>query len=435
MVICEECNQEGYGQCLPCHLKHQKNDFDKWTSGNEKIDKFIRNAQLNVDNRLKVIEWIPYNRFKDIKEIAKGGFGTIYCAKWIDGCIDKWDIENQQWKRSVQFEVVLKKFDNFGNLNEEFLNEMEIHLKTDFGRFIQIYGITKDPETKKYIMVLQYMSDGNLRDYLKNQNIIWSHQIFQLYHLAADFERLHNLDIVHQDLHPGNILSNNFKKHLFHISDFGLSKIVGQNLENSNKRNIFGVLPYIAPEVLCGEEYTKAADVYSFGFIVYELITGFTPYCDVPHDRDLARKICNGLRPKIPFHIPKLFTGMVMRCWDARVAHRPTFSEFKNEAEKLFHNYNNKNSEIAIQIKKALKFSKNKSKSKFWRLIRRNSTITTPLNYQTHPEAIYTSRLLNYSNLPEPKNEENFEKELEEITKSISALSVVASEPINMHVP
>ncbi|RHZ54982.1 hypothetical protein Glove_421g28 [Diversispora epigaea] len=63
---------------------------------------------------------------------------------------------------------------------------------------------------------------------------------------------------------------------IYSTSDFGLSKIVGQNLENSNNRNIF--------EVLCGEEYTKAADIYSFGIIVYEIITGFAPYYDVPHD-------------------------------------------------------------------------------------------------------------------------------------------------------
>ncbi|RHZ83566.1 hypothetical protein Glove_91g95 [Diversispora epigaea] len=52
------------------------------------------------------------------------------------------------------------------------------------------------------------------------------------------------------------------------------------------------------------------------------------------------------------------------------------------------------------------------------------------MNYKTHPEAIYTGRLLNYLSLPKPKNYENFEKELEKLTKSISALSIVASELI-----
>src|SRR5690349_18999592 len=98
MDICEEYNQnqECVWWCNPCNSKHFKSNFDKWTSGNEKIDKFIQNAQLNADDWRKAIEWIPYNRFKDIKEIGKGGFGTIYYAKWIDGRIKRWDIENQQ---------------------------------------------------------------------------------------------------------------------------------------------------------------------------------------------------------------------------------------------------------------------------------------------------------------------------------------------------
>ncbi|RHZ83800.1 hypothetical protein Glove_87g237 [Diversispora epigaea] len=232
--------------------------------------------------------------------------------------------------------------------------------------------------------------------------------------------RIHGLDIVHQDFHPGNILSYNFKLYLI-ISDFGLSKLIGENPNNPEKKNIFGVLPYIAPEVLSGdEEYTKAADVYSFGIIAYEIVTGFPPYPDIPHDKDLAMKICNGLRPKIPFHIPKLITRMIMRCWDARVTNRPTFKELEDELDKYYNDYRNyisegKNSEIGIQIKKAEEFSANQESTN-------TTTTTTPLNYQTHPQAIYTSRLLNFSNLPKPKNKENFERELEELTKSMSNL-------------
>ncbi|RHZ88866.1 hypothetical protein Glove_21g48 [Diversispora epigaea] len=431
MDRCNECDQTYayYNWCKPCCSKYFKNNFDKWTSGNEKIDKFIQDAQSNANRYKKMIEWISYNRFIDIKEIAKGGFSTIYYAKWVDGYIWKWDIENQQWIRSGQCEVALKKFDNFANLNKEFLNETTIHLKTvdPLSYSIRIYGITKDPETNKYMMVLEYMPDGNLRDYLKNNfdNINWNDKLLRLSNLALNFNQFHKLDIVHQDFHPGNILLNNSKFNLY-ISDFGLSRIVGQSLENYNKKNIFGVLPYIAPEVLCGEEYTKAADVYSFGIIAYELITGFAPYYDVPHDRDLARQICNGLRPKIPLHTPKLITRIIMRCWDVRVTHRPTFEELKEELLKCHDDYIRNdfknNNEITIQIDNAEKFSKHLT----------NIATINPYNYQTHPQAIYTSRLLNYSGLPKPKNDENFEKELEEITKSTSALSVIASGSINM---
>ncbi|RHZ83680.1 hypothetical protein Glove_88g25 [Diversispora epigaea] len=429
MSKCKECNQkcDNYeGWCKPCNSKHLQNDFNKWTSGNDKIDKFIQDAQQNANSSYHVIEWVPYDRIKDVKQIGKGGFGTIHYARWIEGPIDEWDIENQQWKRrwysNKKGEVALKKFDNFVNFIDV-LNEIEIHLKTYtyHNASIKFHGITQDPETHSYMMVLNYAKDGNLREYLKINfnNINWKQKLFNLYNLSVNLVNIHKLDIVHQDFHPGNILSSNFKNYI-RISDFGLSKLIGANPNNPEKKNIFGVLPYIAPEVLSGdEEYTKAADVYSYGIIAYEMVTGFLPYPDIPHDKNLAMKICNGLRPKIPFHTPKLITRIIMRCWDARVTHRPTFKELDDELWKYYKDYDdylegkNKDSEIVIQIKKAEEFSVNQEST---------NTTTTPLNYQTHPQAIYTSRLLNYSNLPKPKNEENFEKELEELTKSMSNL-------------
>ncbi|RHZ77208.1 hypothetical protein Glove_184g88 [Diversispora epigaea] len=423
MPICSKCNQEYNGNwCKPCNSKNFQNTFNNWTSGNDKIDKFIQDAQLNANYSSDVIEWIPYDRFKDVKQIGKGGFGTIHYARWIDGRIDRWDFKNQQWERyGKEKTVALKKFDNFVNFNDV-LNEMEIHLKTQ-NKYssIEFYGITQDPETHSYMMVLEYAKDGNLREYLKINfnNINWNQKLENLRDLSLYLMKIHGLDIVHQDFHPGNILSSDFEYSL-KISDFGLSKLIVANPDSPEKKNIFGVLPYIAPEVLSGEEYTKAADVYSFGIIAYEIVTGFPPYPDIPHDKDLAMKICNGLRPKIPFHIPKLITRIIMRCWNARVPHRPTFEELYHELKKYYkyydnYLYNGKDSEIAIQIKKAKEFSENQEST--------NTTTTTPLNYQTHPQAIYTSRLLNYSKLPKPMNEENFERELEELTESMSLVS------------
>ncbi|RHZ81821.1 hypothetical protein Glove_117g232 [Diversispora epigaea] len=106
-----------------------------------------------------------------------------------------------------------------------------------------------------------------------------------------------------------------------------------------------------------------------------------------------------------------LYKDLAMKKY-ARVTHRPTFEELFTE---LLRN--------RIQIENSEKLYKN--------LELKNST-KTPLNYQTHLQAIYTSRLFNFSKLPKPKNEENFERELEELTKSTSALSIVASK---LHVP
>ena len=125
--LCEECNQKNTGVdwCKACNAKHFQQNFEKWTSGNVDIDKFIQDTQLSANYNSKVLEWIPYNKFYNIEYIAKGGFGKVYRANWIDGCIGEWNNKHQNWKRygSNMF-VALKSLNNSKNVTLEFLNEV-----------------------------------------------------------------------------------------------------------------------------------------------------------------------------------------------------------------------------------------------------------------------------------------------------------------------
>ena len=117
--ICEKCN------CV-CNSIHFQQNFKNWTSGNDDIDKFIQDAQLSAhDYTNKVLEWIHYDRFYDIKYIAKGGFGEVYRANWIDGYIIRWDKSNKNWKRENQnMFVILKSFNSSINVASEFMNKV-----------------------------------------------------------------------------------------------------------------------------------------------------------------------------------------------------------------------------------------------------------------------------------------------------------------------
>ncbi len=99
-------------------------NFLNWTSGNDFIDKFIQESQLNAQNVKQVLEWIPYNRFKHIEYFDKGGFSTICKAIWLDGPIGYWSKYEKRWIRSNNQTVILKSLDKSSNLNEEFLNEV-----------------------------------------------------------------------------------------------------------------------------------------------------------------------------------------------------------------------------------------------------------------------------------------------------------------------
>ena len=99
-------------------------NFDKWSSKNEFIDKFIQETQLSANYKNQILEWIPYNQFKNIKYLDKGGFSTIYEAIWLDGPIEKWDDNEKSWIRNNNQKVILKCLNNSSNLSNEFLNEV-----------------------------------------------------------------------------------------------------------------------------------------------------------------------------------------------------------------------------------------------------------------------------------------------------------------------
>src|SRR5277367_5405795 len=146
------------------------------------------------------------------------------------------------------------------------------------------------------MMVLEYCEDGNLRNYLNiSENYIdYKSKIDKLQQIARGLLDIHNDEKVHKDFHSGNILFAGGQ----YISDLGMCQLANKNKEQLVKEEgIYRVLPYMAPEVLRGYQYKKAADIYSFGIIMNEFISEEPPYNDIPHDHVLAIEICKGLIP------------------------------------------------------------------------------------------------------------------------------------------
>ena len=124
--ICGECNEPGTGEkwCKSCNAKRFEKNFKNWTSGNKDIDELIQHSQLNALHCTKCLEWIPFENFKDVTYITRGGFSKIYSAEWPEGYIRYWDIENQEWKKIEYCDVALKSLDNSSDISTGFLNEV-----------------------------------------------------------------------------------------------------------------------------------------------------------------------------------------------------------------------------------------------------------------------------------------------------------------------
>src|SRR6266498_3465395 len=184
------------------------------------------------------------------------------------------------------------------------------------------------------MIVMDYADGGCLRqklpDILKDQ---WKNKLKLLNNIIDGLRTIHELNFAHCDFHDGNIL---FHSNLIRISEFGLCQPVEsfQSPDKNNKK-IFGVLPFMAPEVLRGKPYTQASDVYSFSMIMWEFTSGIPPFDDKDHDFQLSLNICRGERPEIIENTPQCYIDLMKKCWDKDPLKRPNASEVK----KIINNW------------------------------------------------------------------------------------------------
>ncbi|CAM6024128.1 unnamed protein product [Sphagnum balticum] len=152
---------------------------------------------------------------------------------------------------------------------------------------------------------------------------------------------LHENGVMHRDLKANNALVNvvegggqdeqqrlSSSSVQVKLTDFGLSKFKLNGSEYSTR--MVGTTPWMAPEMFedgtTAEKYTKSADIYSFGMMFFEVLTGEIPYSDIPRSK-LLQSIHDGRRPCLPPSCPVHLCEFIKRCWATRATDRPHFSE------------------------------------------------------------------------------------------------------------
>ncbi|EXX76743.1 polo kinase CDC5 [Rhizophagus irregularis DAOM 197198w] len=394
--------------------------IEGWTSENHDIDEFIKDTIYNarpIYNNYDVdyplfLEWVLFDRFEDIKQIGEGGFAKVYSATWVDGQAKYERQDDGIWKKkeSSPMKVALKKLNDSQNISVEYLNELQIHwdyFKKNNESFLKFYGMTKDPVTKEFMMIIEFSEKGNLRSVLSKDfnNILWKDKIIFLRKLSYELNNFHKLGYCHKDLHSGNVLQiyhGGYRSNVSYISDFGLS---GPLNKQQSDGKICGVLPYVAPEVLNKEPYTTSSDIYSFGVIMAELSSGKPPFHKRKHDAMLALKICNGLRPEFGKGTPEIYKKLAYRCMNANPNQRPIAKELFDILAFWYsstHDNENENENEYYQEKEKFGYKGKEIKAIFEEADKEIPNIST--TYEKNPDAIYTSRLFSFNNLSKPIN-------------------------------
>src|SRR3954451_23235489 len=124
---CQDCKRQrsAAAWCEICDIAILKENFRNWTSGNSKIDEFIRYTQLNSNENMDYLEWIDFDQFELVKNINKrGAFSSMYSAVWLEGPRWKLDEAAEVWTRNGPIKVILKRLDNSYNIGQEFIDQV-----------------------------------------------------------------------------------------------------------------------------------------------------------------------------------------------------------------------------------------------------------------------------------------------------------------------
>ncbi|CAI2170183.1 19447_t:CDS:2 [Funneliformis geosporum] len=272
--LCEECNRpnSSKGYCSSCSSSHFQRNFDRWTSGNNDIDKLIKSTQTS--NRQVFIEWLEVS--------------LLHCS-------------HHQHKE-----------------------------------IMPIYGLTQDPITKDYMVVMKFIERGNLRNFINDNfcSLSWSQKLELLHSIVIGLHEIHSSGLSHNNLHSGNIFVKKDEGNgdlSAIISDLGMSGPADKSYDLCNSRiDTFGVIQYTPSEIFHGRIYTKYSDIYFFAMLMYEVSTGLPPFIKVSIDKlnDLMFDICDGFRPDYNSKdLPRCFEELMKKCWDDDEYSRPLASQ------------------------------------------------------------------------------------------------------------
>ncbi|KAK7257281.1 hypothetical protein RIF29_31134 [Crotalaria pallida] len=204
---------------------------------------------------------IATNNFSEANKIGEGGFGPVYKGKLVDGQ----DIAVKSLSRSSKQGMT------------EFKNEVKLIAKLQHRNLVKLLGCCIQGEEK--ILVYEYMSNSSLDSFIfdpiKGKLLDWPMRYQIITGVARGLMYLHQdsrLRIIHRDLKASNVLlDDNLNPK---ISDFGLARTFGGDQSEGNTQRVMGTYGYMAPEYAVDGLFSVKSDVFSFGILLLEVISG-----------------------------------------------------------------------------------------------------------------------------------------------------------------
>ncbi|KAL6655135.1 hypothetical protein ACP70R_005961 [Stipagrostis hirtigluma subsp. patula] len=261
-------------------------------------------------------EWeIDVKLLKFGNKVASGSYGDLYRGTYCS--------------QDVAIKVLKPERIN-ADMQREFAQEVYIMRKVRHKNVVQFIGAcTKPPNL---CIVTEYMSGGSVYDYLHKHKGVF--KLPALLGVAIDVSKgmsyLHQNNIIHRDLKTANLLMD--VNGTVKVADFGVARVKAQSGVMTAET---GTYRWMAPEVIEHKPYDHKADVFSFGILMWELITGKIPYEYLTPLQAAVGVVQKGLRPTIPKNTHAKLAELLQKCWQQDPAQRPDFSEILETLQRI----------------------------------------------------------------------------------------------------
>ncbi|XP_022049485.1 ephrin type-A receptor 7 isoform X5 [Acanthochromis polyacanthus] len=242
-------------------------------------------------------------------------------------------------KRDVSVAIKTLKVGYTEKQRRDFLCEASIMGQFDHPNVVHLEGVVT--RGKPVMIVIEYMENGSLDGFLRKHDGQFTviQLVGMLRGIAAGMRYLSDMGYVHRDLAARNILVNS--NLVCKVSDFGLSRVIDDDPE-AVYTTTGGKIPvrWTAPEAIQYRKFTSASDVWSYGIVMWEVMSyGERPYWDMSN-QDVIKAIEEGYRLPAPMDCPPGLHQLMLDCWQKDRAERPKFDQIVGILDKMIRNPN-----------------------------------------------------------------------------------------------
>ena len=262
-------------------------------------------------------EWeIDRHQIRLNKKLGAGQFGEVWEGMW-----------------NGTTQVAVKTLKPGTMSVAEFLQEAALMKKLRHPKLIQLYAVCTKEEP--IYIITELMKNGSLLDYLRGDGrVLKMPQLIDMSaQVAAGMAFLENANYIHRDLAARNILVGDNR--VCKVADFGLARVIDEDIYEAHTGAKFPI-KWTAPEAAMYSRFTIKSDVWSFGILLYEIITyGRFPYPGMTN-AEVLEKIQTGYRMSCPPNSPKNLHDIMLECWRDDPNSRPTFETLQWQLEEFF---------------------------------------------------------------------------------------------------